>query len=40
MVLDAKNKMPYNAKAPDFNTQDEINEANRMITAYEASKNS
>jgi hypothetical protein len=39
-VLDAKNKMPYNPKAPDFNTQDEINEANRMITAYEASKNS
>jgi hypothetical protein len=38
--VEAKNKMPYDAKAPDFNTQDEINEANRMIKAYEASKNS
>jgi hypothetical protein len=39
-VVDAKNKMTYNPMAPDFNTQDEINEARRMIKAYEDSKNS
>lgn len=39
-LVKEKNKMPYNEKAPDFNTQDEINEAQRMIKAYEDSKKS
>lgn len=39
-IVKEKNKMPYNEKAPDFNTQDEINEAQRMIKAYEDSKKS
>jgi len=39
-IVKEKNKMPYNEKAPNFNTQDEINEAQRMIKAYEDSKNS
>lgn len=39
-IVNQKDKMPYNEKAPDFNTQDEINEAQRMIKAYEDSKNS
>lgn len=39
-IVKEKDKMPYNEKAPDFNTQDEINEAQRMIRAYEDSKKS
>jgi hypothetical protein len=30
--------MPYDAKNPTFNTQSEINQAQRMIKDYEASK--
>lgn len=33
-IVNAKDKMPYDPKAPDFNTQDEINEAERMIQNY------
>jgi hypothetical protein len=40
VIVDAKNQMKYDPKAPNFNTQSEINEAERMIKAYEASKNS
>lgn len=37
-ILKAKDKMPYDPKAPDFNTQDEINEAERMIQNYNSRK--
>ena len=40
VIVDAKNQMPYDPKAPNFNTQSELSEAERMIKAYEASKNS
>jgi hypothetical protein len=33
-----KDSMPYDAKSPNFNTQSEINQAQRMIKDYEASK--
>ena len=37
-IVSAKDLMPYDAKNPTFNTQSEINQAQRMIKDYEASK--
>jgi hypothetical protein len=39
-IVLGKDSMPYDAALPNFNTQSEINEAQRMIKAYEESKNS
>jgi cobaltochelatase CobS len=39
-IVLVKDSMPYDAALPNFNTQSEINEAQRMIKAYEESKNS
>jgi cobaltochelatase CobS len=37
-IVVGKDSMPYDAKSPNFNTQSEINQAQRMIKDYEASK--
>ena len=37
-IVAAKDLMPYDSKSPNFNTQSEINQAQRMIKDYEASK--
>lgn len=38
IIMVGKDSMAYNAKNPNFNTQSEINVAQRMIKDYEASK--
>lgn len=38
-IVAQKNKMVFNPDAPDFDTPDEINEANKMIADYKATQN-